>query len=163
MIDGKEHKFCRKCKNRKHGGKAMWRSDKYAHTTSEHLPGKEWLARQQAAKPSDDSSSDRSVTFSKDTEGQHPKKSAISTLVATPRADSPPPQASLRLISSLCTLSVATDAPRRPDPPSSAEMYEEEEEEVSMSPPRHFDDDSAADNYSIVSDESSLNYSTGRR
>jgi hypothetical protein len=159
QIDGKEHKFCTKCQNRKHGGKPMWRSDKWAHTTSEHMSGKEWRAKRQESKP------EKTVTFSKETEGQHPNKapkSSMSTLVTPTGNTSPPPQGRLRLISSLSYL--ADDKPRRPDPPTDIKMYDDEEEEVSVSPPRHFEDDTSAENCSLESDESddsSLNYLAG--
>ena len=159
-IDGVEHKYCRKCKNRKHGGKAMWRSDKWAHTTSEHLSGKEWHEKHQAERSA---SPERSVSFADTTANATVSNGSASTLAPTSRTSSPPPQASLRLISSLNVLGLGAphdDSPRRPDPPSN-KMYEVEEEEGSLSPPRHFDEDSAADNCSFVSASEAEFYSLG--
>jgi hypothetical protein len=164
MIDGVEHKFCRKCKNRKHGDKPMWRKDEFAHTTSEHMSLKDWRAKQQA----NESSGSKDNSKDKDKKEEKPA-SSISALVAIPPVVCAPPQARLRLMSSLNVLHAAGPDTSRPNQDgiiidsgcspmitstSVGTQYNFCEVHPMVTHPRHFDDDSAGDNCSITSDVS---------
>jgi hypothetical protein len=118
MSDGVEYKFCSNCKNRKHGDKPMWRSDKLAHVTSERKSAREWRAERKTGAPMN-GKRDRNVSSTKDRDGKH-VRSSISTFTAGPKDEATPQNTRLRLVRLLHLFSVTADSstgrPHRPDP-----------------------------------------------